>query len=112
MQLTEAVLDERDQRLQCLGSLWPLGGHVQRRAGAGRQHHQAHDRGAADRVAVARYGNNRVIAFGALHEFRRGAGVQTFAVTNGDDRLGACAVIDLWHRLKPNLRPTAPDWRP
>src|SRR5215831_11351696 len=53
-------------------------------AGSGGQHHQAHDRGAADRFMTAGHGYGRIELFGALHEFRRGAGVQALFVDDFD----------------------------
>src|SRR3569623_1473009 len=56
----------------------------ERGAGAGGEHHQAHDRRAADGLAVAGDRDLGVILLGHLHEFRRGAGVQTLLVDNLD----------------------------
>ncbi len=94
------------------GPCGPCAVQVQRRSRSRRQHHQAHDRGAADRLAVARHRDGRVEALGALDELRRGARVQALAIADGDDRLGPQAVPDLRHGSTLNFRPTALGSRP
>src|SRR6185437_13015 len=61
-------------------------------AGPRGEHHQAHDRGAADAFVTARDGDGGFELFGALHEFGRSAGVQALLVDDldaADDRCGA-----------------------
>ena len=50
------------------------------RAGRGAEHHQPHDRGAADGLAAAGHADGGVEALDRLAEFRRGAGVQALLV--------------------------------
>src|ERR1035441_3422873 len=53
-------------------------------AGTRGQHHQPHDRGAADAFLTAGHGDSGVELFGGLHEFGRGAGVQALLVDDLD----------------------------
>src|SRR4051794_34958587 len=46
-------------------------------ADAGAEHHEAHDRAAADRLLAARHAHVGIEAFCGLAELRRGAGVQS-----------------------------------
>ena len=52
--LAEAVLDQGDQRIERYASLAAFRLDQDLMALAGREHHQPHDRGAADGVALAR----------------------------------------------------------
>src|SRR5262249_15763597 len=54
------------------------------RAGRGGEHHQAHDRVAADALVAARHAHLRVELLDRLHEFRRSARVQAFPVDDLD----------------------------
>ena len=79
-------VDERANGVHRLGGVLAARFDRDRGAGPGREHHQAHDRGAADRLA-----DPRVTVMSAskpldrLHEFRGGAGVQPLLVGDFDD---------------------------
>src|SRR5271156_7154009 len=81
---TEPRIDQRGQSLDDRGSFPPGCRDGDRGAGRRRQHHQAHDRGAADAVAAARHPHLGVEFLHGLHEFRRGARVQTFLVADDE----------------------------
>jgi hypothetical protein len=69
----------RDQRLQRRHRLLGLGAfrrYADTGARAGGQHHQPHDRGAADRDTVLFDAHFRLEAADQLHEFGRGACMQ------------------------------------
>src|SRR5262245_396498 len=77
----------RHQGRQCLDRLARLracGRDDHTGAGSGRQHHQAHDRIAADGLVVARDGDVSLEALDHLHEFRRGARMQAALVGDGN----------------------------
>jgi hypothetical protein len=93
----KACFDKPYKRLQRFRPLGAYGDDVQLGAGAGGQHHQAHDRSSADRLAVMRHRYGGVVAFRAFDELRRGARVQSLDVANGDDSFGSQAVGELRH---------------
>ena len=68
--LVEAGFDQRDQRLQGLWALRSLRGEVQRRARAGGEHHEPHDRRAPDHVTLAGDGDGGIEGLGELDELR------------------------------------------
>src|SRR5262249_21318249 len=77
------------QRVDDLGRLGSAGFDGDRRAGPGRQHHQPHDRGAADDLVAALHLHLGIEFFHRLHELRRGARVQPLLVADlehADDR--------------------------
>src|SRR5579871_4570102 len=83
--LAEPRGDERRQRFHHLGGFVAGRLHRDRGAGRGGEHHQAHDRGAADGFVAARHAHLGVEFFHRLHELRRGAGVQAFFVADEED---------------------------
>ncbi len=91
--LAEAVRYKRDQCFDRLGAFRPFGDQPQRRPRPGGQHHQAHDRCSAYRIAVAGDGYTGVERFGALDEFRGRAGMQSLAIANRDDRRRFAPVV-------------------
>src|SRR5581483_8834773 len=80
--LAETGLDQGHQGLDRLGALRSLGLELDYRAGAGRQHHEPHDGGAADRLAVAHHAHGGIEALRTLHELGGGAGMQPLAVAD------------------------------
>src|SRR5919199_6863270 len=80
--LAETVLDEGGQRVERGFGLAP--GRLDEDLGArsGREHHQAHDRIAADPLALARDPDLGVEALDAAHEFGGGAGMQAALVAD------------------------------
>ncbi|QTK80161.1 hypothetical protein AT6N2_C2576 [Agrobacterium tumefaciens] len=79
----EAVGDKRLKRRQRLFRLIAACLDIDAAAGACRQHHQAHDGGAANRHTVLGYGDCRVETLDHLHEFCGRTSVQATFI---DDR--------------------------
>ena len=76
----ELALDQGFQRIEHFGGLGTERLDRDGGAGAGGEHHQAHDRGAADLLAAALDPHLGVELLDRLHEFRRSAGVQAFLI--------------------------------
>src|SRR5690606_20482079 len=76
----ELVLHEPLQRIQRLARLRAGRRDEDAAAGACRQHHQAHDRHAADRVSVFRDSHLSLVLADRLDEFRRRPGMQAALV--------------------------------
>src|SRR6185369_8894019 len=74
--LAELGRDQTLERVQGLGRLIAAGTDDDLAAGAGAEHHETHDRGAGDGLAVLQDGDLRVEFGGALHELGGGARVQ------------------------------------
>jgi hypothetical protein len=64
----EAAGNQHLERIQDLVGLAAFGFHIDGAAGARRQHHQAHDRCAADRGAFTGHPNDGVEALHSLNE--------------------------------------------
>src|ERR1700745_642844 len=76
-----------DQRLQGIdggSGLRSGGANRDRRSRRRGEHHQPHDRGAADGFVAARHSHIGVEFFHGLYKFGRGAGVQAFFVANNE----------------------------
>src|SRR5215470_9574834 len=80
--LGEAPGHERGERLHHLGRLWAAGLNRDAGAGPGRQHHQAHDRGAADPLGTAGDEDLRVELLDCHDKLGGGAGVQALLVAD------------------------------
>src|SRR5664279_2103430 len=76
--------DQRAQRIHRRRRFLACGRNSDGNAGRRGQHHQAHDRGAADAFVTAGHDDGGVELFGGLHEFGRGAGVQALLVDDFD----------------------------
>jgi hypothetical protein len=81
--LAEAIGDERVDGVERGLRVRAGGRHRDRRALAGAERQNAHDRGSAHRLAAARHRDVGLEPLDALHEFRRRPGVQTLAVDDG-----------------------------
>src|SRR5687768_2577023 len=82
--LAELRRHEVGERLDRLARLGAGGGDDHAGARSGRQHHQSHDRVAADGLIVARHGDICLEALDHLHEFRRRARMQAALVGDGN----------------------------
>src|SRR5262249_18493284 len=80
----ELALDQFGDRGECGFGLGAGGRHHDRGAGSGGEHHQSHDRGAADGLAAARHPHLRVKALDRLNEFGGRACMQAPLV--GDEK--------------------------
>src|ERR1700674_252323 len=101
--LTEPRCDQGFERLDGLDGLRSGRLDHDRRARAGGEHHQPHDRGSADGLAMAGHRDVGVEFFRRLHESRRSARMQTTAIDDLQhprDRRGGVAgrpaVISSW----------------
>src|SRR5690606_4102431 len=83
--------------------LRPAGDDANGASGAGRQHHQAHDRGAADLDAILFHVDRRLVAARHLDELGRGTRVQAALV---DD----LEITDNLIRLRPGAHLPASNW--
>src|ERR1700746_3822303 len=90
-----------DQRLQGIdGSSGLRSGRANRDRRSWRrgEHHQPHDRGAADGFVAARHPHISVEFFHCLYKFGRGAGVQAFFVANDESaNHGILGILRLGH---------------
>ncbi len=66
--LVKLCVHERGDGRECLGGLAAMGADVDCRAGARGEHHEAHDRRAADRLAVLGHLDFRIEFFNELDE--------------------------------------------
>lgn len=82
----EPIFHQRDECRQCRLCIRPLGGEIQKRAGASREHHEPHDRRATDRVTISRHGNGSIERLGTLHKFCRRPRMQAFDVADQHPR--------------------------
>src|SRR5262249_1843202 len=78
----EPAAHQRLERVDDLGRLPSARFDGDGGAGPGRQHHQPHDRGAADDLVTALHLHLGIEFFHRLHEFRRGARVQALLVAD------------------------------
>jgi hypothetical protein len=76
----ESVGNQCLKRVQHLYGLAAFGFDCNRTTGARSEHHQTHDRCAADRRAFARDPHHGIKAFGGLNKPRRGPGMQAALV--------------------------------
>src|SRR5262245_1964716 len=78
----EAALDQGRECGDHLGRLRATRFDCDGRAGPGREHHQAHDRGAADPLVAAPHPDLGIVLLDRHHELGRGAGVQAAPVAD------------------------------
>ena len=84
--LSEAVGDKRRDGVQSIRRLGSRRGDGNRHSRAGAERQNTHDRGSADGLSAAAYGDRRVEPIDTLHEFRGRACVEPLAI---DDFEGA-----------------------